>query len=132
MTEEKGRVLGKLPVFPGVPRGRWRGLRVEGVVAVPVASVLELARVLPDARYVAFTAGDFTASLSLEEATGPRSILALRLNGKPLPPEHGGPCRLVVAGKACYYGVKWVERVRVAADPPLDTARDIALSRLRA
>jgi len=62
----------------------------------------------------------------------PRSILALRLNGELLPPEHGGPCRLVVAGKACYYSVKWVERVRLAAAPPVDTAHDIALSRLRA
>jgi len=169
MTEEKGRVLGKLPVFPGVPRGRWRGLCVEGLVAVPavltiqdlerlpphtlmddfrceegwtvpgqrwegvpVALVLELARVLPGARYVAFTAGDFTASLSLEEAMEPRGILALRLNGEPLPPEHGGPCRLVAAGKTCYYSVKWVERVRVAAELPADTAPDIALSRLRA
>jgi DMSO/TMAO reductase YedYZ molybdopterin-dependent catalytic subunit len=54
---------------------------------------------------------DFEHSLPLDEALK-KSILALRLNGQPLPAIHGGPVRLVTPG---YYGtmhVKWITRLR--------------------
>jgi DMSO/TMAO reductase YedYZ molybdopterin-dependent catalytic subunit len=59
-------------------------------------------------------AADFEHSLPLEETLS-RSILALELNGKPLPAVHGGPLRLVTPG---YYGtmhVKWLSRLRLEA-----------------
>jgi sulfite oxidase len=55
---------------------------------------------------------DFEHSLPLAE-TLTRSILALELNGQPLPAVHGGPLRLVTPG---YYGtmhVKWLSRLRL-------------------
>lgn len=57
---------------------------------------------------------DFEHSLPLEETLA-RAIVALELNGKPLPAVHGGPVRLVTPG---YYGtmhVKWLSRLRVEA-----------------
>lgn len=60
------------------------------------------------------TDADFEHSLPLAEALE-RSILALELNGKPLPAVHGGPLRLVTPG---YYGtmhVKWLTRLRFEA-----------------
>jgi DMSO/TMAO reductase YedYZ molybdopterin-dependent catalytic subunit len=53
---------------------------------------------------------DFEHSLPLAESLN-RSILALSLNGQPLPVIHGGPVRLVTPG---YYGtmhVKWLTRM---------------------
>lgn len=55
---------------------------------------------------------DFEHSIPLDDALE-RSLLALRLNGEPLPAVHGGPVRLVTPG---YYGtmnVKWVNRLRI-------------------
>lgn len=57
---------------------------------------------------------DFEHSLPLDE-TLERAILALELNGRPLPAVHGGPLRLVTPG---YYGtmhVKWLSRLRLDA-----------------
>ncbi len=54
---------------------------------------------------------DFEHSLPLDE-TLEKSLLAVELNGQPLPVIHGGPVRLVTPG---YYGtmqVKWVTRLR--------------------
>jgi sulfite oxidase len=55
---------------------------------------------------------DFEHSLPLAETLS-RSILALEMNGQPLPAVHGGPLRLVTPG---YYGtmhVKWLSRLRL-------------------
>lgn len=57
---------------------------------------------------------DFEHSLPLADALD-RSLLALELNGRPLPAVHGGPLRLVTPG---YYGtmhVKWLSRLRFEA-----------------
>ena len=57
---------------------------------------------------------DFEHSLPLADALD-RSLLAVELNGQPLPAIHGGPLRLVTPG---YYGtmhVKWLTRLRLEA-----------------
>lgn len=57
---------------------------------------------------------DFEHSLPLEDVLE-KSILALRLNGEPIPAAHGGPVRLITPG---YYGtmnVKWLSRLRFEA-----------------
>ncbi|GBD11803.1 Protein-methionine-sulfoxide reductase catalytic subunit MsrP [bacterium HR23] len=105
-----------------VPRQTWEGPRV--------AEVLRRVRVLPEARWIEAGAGDFTIALSVEEALQGDALLALRLNGEPLPPEHGGPCRLVVPGKACYTSVKWVDRLWLVADRPNEIGKAIALFRI--
>lgn len=54
---------------------------------------------------------DFEHSLPLRDALD-RSVIALTMNGEPLPAAHGGPVRLVTPG---YYGtmhVKWLSRIR--------------------
>jgi DMSO/TMAO reductase YedYZ molybdopterin-dependent catalytic subunit len=96
-----------------------------------VTDLLELAGVIPEARYVALSAGEYLICLSLSEVTQGEAILARRLNGESLPEEHGGPCRLIAVGKSCYYSVKWVDRVLALAKQPEETGRAIALGRTR-
>ena len=45
------------------------------------------------------------------------------------PEAHGGPCRLVSVGQACYASVKWVDSITVTDAAPEETAREIAMAR---
>ena len=55
-----------------------------------------------------------------------------RMSGTPpLTPEHGAPLRLVAPGRACFYSVKWVERLEVLADEAPTTGASIAHNRLQ-
>jgi DMSO/TMAO reductase YedYZ molybdopterin-dependent catalytic subunit len=101
-----------------VPDQKWGG--------VLVSTLLALAKPLPGAKYLGFSAGSYTVSLSLEEVEHCDVIIALRLNGKTLTNEHGGPCRLIATGKECHFSVKWVDRIELRATPAEDTGRLIA------
>ena len=72
-----------------VPGLRWRG--------VAVAELLDRAAVPPEAAWVQLSADDFSLPLPIEEARG--ALLALEVNGEPLPGEHGGPARPRRAGR---------------------------------
>ena len=55
---------------------------------------------------------DFEHSIPLDDALE-RSILAIELNGKPLPAVHGGPVRLITPGYYATMNVKWLSRLRL-------------------
>jgi sulfite oxidase len=55
---------------------------------------------------------DFEHSIPLAEALE-RSILALRLNGEPIPAVHGGPVRLITPGYYATMNIKWLSRLRL-------------------
>ncbi len=58
---------------------------------------------------------DYERGLPVAEALREDVLLAYEMNGRPLPPQHGYPLRLVVPG---WYGmahVKWLRRIRVLA-----------------
>lgn len=59
----------------------------------------------------------FARSLPLAKAMDPDTLLALEMNGEPLPPEHGGPVRLVVPGWYGVASVKWVVRIEALEEP---------------
>jgi DMSO/TMAO reductase YedYZ molybdopterin-dependent catalytic subunit len=82
---------------------RWLG--------VPLRTVLEQAGPLPDADMVLSTSSDgFSASTPLEVLVdGRNALLAVGMNGEPLPLEHGFPVRMVVPGLYGYVSAtKWV------------------------
>ncbi len=97
---------------------------------VPVAAVLRAAGPLPGAAFVRVHAGDYTVLLPLDEATGGGALLAHRLNGAALTPAHGAPLRLVAPGRACFWSVKWVDRLEVLAEEAPVTGEAIARARL--
>lgn len=77
----------------------------------PVRELLARANPLPEADMVLSRSIDgFTASTPLEALTDSRdSLLAVGMNGEPLPAEHGFPARLVVPGLYGYVSAtKWV------------------------
>ncbi|MER1996346.1 MAG: molybdopterin-dependent oxidoreductase [Arthrobacter sp.] len=83
----------------------------------PVRSLLAAAGVQPGADTVLSTSEDgWTATTPLEALTDARdSLLAVAMNGEPLPPEHGFPVRLVVPGLYGYVSAtKWVTELKVS------------------
>ena len=82
----------------------------------PVRELLARAGPLPDADMVLSESIDgFTASTPLEVLTDSRdSLLAVGMNGEPLPAAHGFPARLVVPGLYGYVSAtKWVVDLEV-------------------
>jgi DMSO/TMAO reductase YedYZ molybdopterin-dependent catalytic subunit len=105
-----------------VPDLRWEGATVR--------AILELARPRPTARWLLVGAQEFSIALPLAEAMG-GALLAYRLDGAPLTAEHGAPLRLVAPGRACYYSVKWADRLELFADEVETTGEAIARARAR-
>lgn len=84
---------------------------------VPVGLLLRQAGVRPDARFVLVHAEQgFTTNLPLEDLDRPENLLALRHNGEPLTPEHGGPVRLLVPHLYFWKSAKWVKGFEVLAE----------------
>lgn len=82
----------------------------------PTRELLARARPLPEADMVLSTSTDgFTASTPLEALTDDRAaLLAVGMNGDPLPIEHGFPVRMVVPGLYGYVSAtKWVVDLKV-------------------
>lgn len=86
-------------------------------LGVPVRDVLALAGPQPGADMVLSRSVDgFTASTPLEALTddGLDAILAVGMNGEPLPLEHGFPVRMVVPGLYGYVSAtKWITELKV-------------------
>lgn len=103
----------------------WRGVRVGDVLAraEPTAAASHaLVRAMD---------GEYACSFPLDALAD--AVLAVELDGDPLPVEHGGPARLVPTGDAdCWESVKWVDALEVTEGPPADddTAKELALSRI--
>ncbi len=93
----------------------WKGVRV--------ADVLRLAKPRPTATHVVPNgndapptpqAPDFIRSHPLWKALEPHTLIALEMNGKPVPHLHGGPARLIVPGWIGSASIKWVTQITLA------------------
>jgi DMSO/TMAO reductase YedYZ molybdopterin-dependent catalytic subunit len=82
--------------------GTWTG--------VPVSVIAELARPLPDARYLRFDSFDsgYSNGWDLASAMHPQTILAFAFNNRPLTRERGAPVRLYSPIKLGYKMTKYV------------------------
>jgi DMSO/TMAO reductase YedYZ molybdopterin-dependent catalytic subunit len=56
---------------------------------------------------------DFIRSLPIRKVLHPSTILAIDMNGSPLPDLHGGPVRLIVPGWDGASWVKWVSKIEL-------------------
>lgn len=52
--------------------------------------------------------GGYTTNLTLDDFVRPENFFAFELLGEPLPPDHGGPLRLVVPHLYAWKSAKWI------------------------
>ena len=87
---------------------------------VPLHRILQIARPHRGARYVIFRCMDsdgqgtpYYESLDMEQAYQSQSLLALRFNGEPIPPDRGAPLRLCVPTQLGYKSAKWLREIQI-------------------
>ncbi len=102
-----------------ISNGLWEGVALRDVLAR--LGPLKDVRRLYYSGYHETPEELFTSSLSLSEAmeAPPGQIpvfLALRLNGRPLPVERGGPVRLLVPNGYGFKSIKWLNRIVLTND----------------
>ena len=87
----------------------WRG--------VAVTEVLDRVRVRPEAVAVmAHAEQGYTTNIPLERAIEDDVLLVHTWEGKPLPPEHGGPCRMITPKLYAWKGTKWIRKIEFLAE----------------
>jgi sulfite oxidase len=114
-----------------IGNAEWSGVRL--------GDLLKAAGVKSSARHVCFTALDdcavpggkspFGASIPIEKALAPETLVALEMNGAALTAEHGFPARTLVPGYVGARSVKWLGSI-VVSEKPSDNffhARDYKL-----
>ena len=87
---------------------KWSKLdtRWEGVSLDTLFEHVELDRA---ARYLTvFCDGGYTTNMPLPDVINGQAFVAYKYNGQPLPPEHGGPGRLVVPHLYFWKSAKWL------------------------
>jgi DMSO/TMAO reductase YedYZ molybdopterin-dependent catalytic subunit len=93
----------------------WRGVRFK--------TIAELAIPKEEAKYVLCTGYDFmpgtsvpyTTNLPLARAIEDDVLLVHSWEGKPLPREHGGPCRMITPKLYAWKGAKWIRKIEFLA-----------------
>jgi DMSO/TMAO reductase YedYZ molybdopterin-dependent catalytic subunit len=95
---------------------RWRGVRFTALAELVVPK--------ESARFVVTTGYDtapgtrvpYTTNLPLERALDPDVMLVHTWEGKPLPVEHGGPCRMITPRLYAWKGAKWIRKIEFLAE----------------
>ncbi len=93
------------------------GWRVDDVpwVGVLLRDLLDEVGVQSSATALRFTSfdGEYTESLTLEQAYRPDMLVAYQLLGRDITTAHGGPVRLYAAPMYGYKSIKWLETIEV-------------------
>ena len=95
---------------------------------VPLSYVLNLAGVLPQAKYVVFfpfgepgfPLGKKWGSLDMPDAWHPQTLLAYGMNGQEIPTPHGAPVRVRVPRQLGFKSLKYLSRITLT-----DTVKNI-------
>jgi DMSO/TMAO reductase YedYZ molybdopterin-dependent catalytic subunit len=64
---------------------------------------------------LAFSDGGYTTNLPIADVTGGKAWIVYEYAGAPLPPEHGGPARLLVPHLYFWKSAKWIRGLRLLA-----------------
>lgn len=101
------------------------GLSTALFTGVVMKDVIERAQPLRRAKYVCMEGADklpngyYGTSVKLNWVMDPNRgiMLAHKMNGEPLTPDHGKPLRAVIPGQIGGRSVKWIKRLIVTAEP---------------
>ena len=88
---------------------KWRGVTID--------TLFEHVELDPKARFViAFSDGGYTTNLPIPDVVNGQAFVAYEYDGKPLPPDHGGPARLVVPHLYFWKSAKWIRGLRLVPE----------------
>lgn len=111
---------GRSTLVPPTPGEQWGTGAVSTAIwsGVPLATLLHEAGVRDDVVELVFEGeGGFARSLPVDVALEGDVLLALEMNGAPIPKVHGAPVRLVVPGWYGMASVKWLRSIRAVPLP---------------
>jgi DMSO/TMAO reductase YedYZ molybdopterin-dependent catalytic subunit len=125
---------GRVFLVPQVPGAQWELGAVGNAewTGVPLATLLERAGLEEDACEVVLEGADrgipaeppvppgtisYARSLPRDKALRPEVLIAYRMNGRDLPPDHGYPVRAIVPGHYGMASVKWLTHVLAVREP---------------
>ena len=84
---------------------------------VPIRTLVEPAKVSPDAKWVIFhTVENYDAPVPVEDGLAEDALMAFKLNGKPLLPEQGFPARPFMPNLYAWKSAKWTNRIELAKE----------------
>jgi DMSO/TMAO reductase YedYZ molybdopterin-dependent catalytic subunit len=87
----------------------WSGVRFRDLMA--------RAEPRPEARFVLFASSDgYDTNLPLEACLDADVLVVHGWMGKPLPPEHGGPVRMIVPKRYGWKSAKWIRKITCLAE----------------
>ncbi|HEU5434741.1 MAG TPA: molybdopterin-dependent oxidoreductase, partial [Thermomicrobiales bacterium] len=79
---------------------------------IPLTDLLKDAGVDPKSVDLKLSAADgYEESIPLKIGLDPHTMLVLKMNGQPLPSDHGGPARLIVPPIYGMKNVKWIQKI---------------------
>jgi len=79
----------------------WEGVLIDDLLA-------EAGVEAPTPYLLAHSYDGYSTNVPLADLTGGRAMIALRYEGKPLEPDHGGPARLLVPHLYFWKSAKWI------------------------
>jgi DMSO/TMAO reductase YedYZ molybdopterin-dependent catalytic subunit len=86
----------------------WEGVSVDTLLAEASRRGVE-----PAPYVLAVSDGGYTTNLPLADVTGGKAWVAVKYDGSPLAPEHGGPARVLVPHLYFWKSAKWVRQLRL-------------------
>ncbi len=87
---------------------RWSKLDVQWT-GIKVIDFMKLVEIKPNVTHIMqHCYGGYTTNISLEDFLLEDNFFAFKLLRKPLPPEHGGPMRLVIPHLYAWKSAKWI------------------------
>ena len=90
----------------------WTGVRLRDVLRTALLTG-GACDVMPEA----LDTHRFRRPMPIEKALRDDTLLVLKMNGEPLPPDHGFPARVLVSGWTGAASIKWVGRIQVSEKP---------------
>lgn len=110
---------GRVRMQPPAPGEQWTSgaVSVAQWTGVPLRSLLRLRESAVELVFTGADGGSYRRSLPAEVAMDGSTLVALEMNGEPIPAIFGGPLRLIVSGWYGMASVKWLARVEAVETP---------------